>query len=113
MYAIYHGPEGLKTIANRVNLSAHIGARLFEHYGFTLLKNSAYASEFFDTITIVECDGKKLKEEFEKHKININLINSKEISLSFSEITKREDLVEIGHVLAEFTQQPEVSIASL
>jgi glycine dehydrogenase len=41
MYAIYHGPEGLKGIANRLNLSAHIAARLFEHYGFTLLTNSA------------------------------------------------------------------------
>jgi glycine cleavage system pyridoxal-binding protein P len=41
MYAIYHGPEGLKTIANRVNFSSHIAARLFEHYGFTLLNNSS------------------------------------------------------------------------
>jgi glycine dehydrogenase len=50
---------------------------------------------------------------FEKNKININLINDKEISLSFSESTKKEDLAEIGHVLAEFTQQPEVHISSL
>lgn len=64
MYAIYHGPEGLKGIANRVNFSAHIGARLFEHYGFTLLKNSGDSSAFFDTITIVDCDAKRLKEEF-------------------------------------------------
>jgi glycine dehydrogenase len=28
-------------------------------------------------------------------------------------LTKHEDLVAIGHVLAEFTQQPEVNIASL
>jgi glycine dehydrogenase len=64
MYAIYHGPEGLKKIANRVNFSAHITASLFEHYGFTLLKNSGDSSAFFDTITIVDCDAKRLKEEF-------------------------------------------------
>ena len=40
MYAIYHGPEGLKRIANRVNSFAFLAARLFEHYGFTLLTNS-------------------------------------------------------------------------
>jgi glycine dehydrogenase len=113
MYAIYHGPEGLKTIANRLNFSAHVAARLFEHYGFTVLNNSSEHSAFFDTITIVDCDARKLKEEFEKNRININFISNKEISLSFSEVTKREDLIEIGHVLAEFTQQPEVNIASL
>lgn len=62
MYAVYHGPEGLKTIANRVHFSAHIAARVFEHYGFTLLTNAE--TTFFDTITIVDCDAKKLKEQF-------------------------------------------------
>ena len=37
MYAVYHGPQGLKSIAKRVNLAAQIGAKLFEHYGFTVL----------------------------------------------------------------------------
>lgn len=40
MYAIYHGPEGLKDIAKRVNLAAQLASRIFEHYGFTLLANS-------------------------------------------------------------------------
>lgn len=63
MYAIYHGPEGLKTIAKRVNYSAHVAARLFEFYGFTLLSSSKENSTFFDTITVqVDCDAKKLKE---------------------------------------------------
>lgn len=29
MYAVYHGPQGLKNIAQRVNLAAQIGAKLF------------------------------------------------------------------------------------
>jgi glycine dehydrogenase len=64
MYAIYHGPQGLKDIANRIHYSAHITARLFEHYGFTLATQSGQSSNFFDTITIVECDANKLKEVF-------------------------------------------------
>lgn len=55
---------------------------------------------FFDTITIVDCNAEKLREEFEKNKININVIDSKTISLSFSELTKIEDLKEIGKVLS-------------
>ena len=62
MYAIYHGPEGLKNIAKRVNQSAHITARIFEHYGFSLLKNEKDASSFFDTFTVVDCDARKLSQ---------------------------------------------------
>ena len=29
MYAVYHGPQGLKSIAKRLNLAAQIGAKLF------------------------------------------------------------------------------------
>jgi len=60
MYAIYHGPEGLKNIAIRVNTSAHIAANIFEHYGFTLHSNCKTSSSFFDTFTVVGCDAKKL-----------------------------------------------------
>jgi glycine dehydrogenase len=62
MYAIYHGPEGLKNIAQRVNQSAHITARIFEHYGFSLLKNEKDTSSFFDTITVIDCDARKLSQ---------------------------------------------------
>jgi glycine dehydrogenase len=77
MYAVYHGPEGLKEIANRVNFSAHVAARLFEFYGFTVLNSSQESSVFFDTITIIDCDAKKLDEEFVKNKININVVGDK------------------------------------
>lgn len=89
MYAIYHGPEGLKTIAKRVNHSAHIAARIFEHYGFSLLKNEKDASSFFDTVTVVDCDAKKLTQEFEKSHINISVLSDRTVSLAFNELTKR------------------------
>jgi glycine dehydrogenase len=53
MYAIYHGPQGLKDIAKRVNLAAYIAQKTFEHYGFTVLETK----NFFDTITIVDCNA--------------------------------------------------------
>ena len=75
MYAIYHGPQGLKNIAQRVNLAAQICAKLFEHYGFNLATNKQEYSNFFDTITVTDCDARKLAETFEKKGININVIN--------------------------------------
>lgn len=64
MYAVYHGPQGLKSIAQRVNLAAQIAAKLFEHYGFNLATSKKEYSNFFDTITITDCDAKKLSELF-------------------------------------------------
>jgi glycine cleavage system pyridoxal-binding protein P len=61
MYAIYHGPEGLKNIANRVNYAAQVTSRIFEHYGFTLLSQENKLA-YFDTITVIDCDAKRLKD---------------------------------------------------
>ena len=64
MYAVYHGPQVLKSIAKRVNLAAQIGAKLFEHYGFTVLQNQKDFVSFFDTITVIDCNAQKLAETF-------------------------------------------------
>ena len=53
MYSIYHGPQGLRDIAKRLNLAANVSHKIFEHYGFTVLANK----NFFDTITIIDCDA--------------------------------------------------------
>lgn len=45
--------------------------------------------------------------------MNLNVINEKEVSLSFSEVTKLEDLEEINKVLAEFTIETELDVDSL
>jgi glycine dehydrogenase len=77
MYAVYHGPNGLKNIARRVNLAAQMAGRIFEHYGFNLLASPKENSPFFDTITITDCDANKLDQAFVKHGININVLNDK------------------------------------
>src|SRR6187402_578626 len=47
MYAVYHGPEGLRRIAHRVNRLTTILARGLGKLGF-----QAQASAFFDTVTV-------------------------------------------------------------
>lgn len=37
MYAVYHGPNGLKTIAHRVNNAAQLACKAFKRYGFNVL----------------------------------------------------------------------------
>jgi glycine dehydrogenase len=47
MYAVYHGPEGLKTIANRVHGLAKAFAAGVQAKGF-----SVFSGEFFDTVGV-------------------------------------------------------------
>lgn len=54
-----------------------------------------------------------MSEAFVKNSMNLNMINEKEVSLSFSEVTKLEDLEEINRVLAEFTIETELDVDSL
>ena len=54
MYAVYHGPKGLRNIGERVSAMAQIAGRLFEAYGIILersVDNSKHV-DFFDTITV-------------------------------------------------------------
>jgi len=56
MYAIYHGPKGLRSISHRVHALSQLSAKLWEGYGFTLLnENGKY--NFFDTFTVVNCNA--------------------------------------------------------
>jgi len=54
MYAVYHGPEGLKTISNRVNGFAKIFA-----LGATKLGFKPVGTDFFDTVTVNVGDADK------------------------------------------------------
>ena len=47
MYAVYHGPDGLKNIAKRVALLTQTVAEAIEERGFELVSDN-----FFDTITV-------------------------------------------------------------
>src|SRR6185437_10411935 len=47
MYAVYHGPQGLKAIAQRVHRVAALLAAGVKQLGYTLVNET-----FFDTVTI-------------------------------------------------------------
>ncbi|PQJ78660.1 aminomethyl-transferring glycine dehydrogenase [Polaribacter porphyrae] len=79
MYAVYHGKEGLKHIADYVHTTTKTLAILLKDLGFEQL-NSAY----FDTI-LIQADTTKLKEIAEANKINFNYIDEKHVSISLNE----------------------------
>ena len=107
MYAVYHGPEGLKYIANNVHNTAATLAVALENIGYSQL-NSA----FFDTI-VIKADKEQIKPIAEKHEINFYYIDNQTISISLNETTSLKDLNAIIAVFNEATNNDSSSIDSL
>jgi glycine dehydrogenase len=87
-YAAYHGPEGLKTIAQNIHNRTITVAKVLETLGFYILNTN-----FFDTIK-VSCPAsvsvKILKENALKRHINLRYFPSGEIGISIDETTDEE-----------------------
>ena len=95
MYAVYHGPEGLKHIANNVHNSAATLAVALENIGYSQLNAS-----FFDTI-VIKADKEVIKPIAERHEINFYYIDNHTISISLNETTTLNDLNAIIAVFNE------------
>ncbi len=91
MYAVYHGPKGLKYIAEQIHSKTKAVSQLLNTFGFEQL-NSAY----FDTILVNINDAKKLKSISESKEINFNYIDNHHVSISLNENTSEDDIKKIA-----------------
>ena len=76
MYAVYHGPEGLKNIAERIHLLTQVSKIGLEKLGHAVLTKS-----FFDTLHVKPVSLTHFKTESEKLEINLRYYNG---SVGFS-----------------------------
>jgi glycine dehydrogenase len=95
MFAVYHGPKGLRYIADKVHDMASTLADALNKLG-VYQTNTA----FFDTI-VVKADAKKVRVIAEKNEINFFYIDDETISISLNETTL---LADINEVIAVFAQ---------
>lgn len=105
MYAVYHGPKGLRYIANKVHAVAATTANELTKLGYEQT-NSA----FFDTI-VVKADSQKIKVVAEQNNINFFYIDEAIVSIAFNETTSIEDVAKIVSIFAaaKGTQAPEIT----
>ena len=99
MYAVYHGPEGLKAIAQRVHLLARTLALGLAKLGFTVAgpKSAGRPEPFFDTLCI-QTDSQPVAEivaRAEKLRMNFRPIGSHAIGIALDETTTEQDLRDI------------------
>lgn len=93
MYAVYHGPQGIKNIASRVNHWAGLLNVSLKELGFSQLNE-----HFFDTLKIYIDDIsliKKIKKAALTAKINFRYIDKYTLGLSVDETTSEPDVKEI------------------
>jgi glycine dehydrogenase len=115
MYAVYHGPEGLKKIAQRIHALTGILAAGLERLGFKVgqasrLSSGEAASQspkgqarrlpYFDTITITLGDKRAadIVKLAEAHRMNFRKIDDHTLGISLDETTAESDVAEIWQV---------------
>ena len=96
MYAVYHGPKGLKYIANKVHQNAALLAKSLTNAGLTLENET-----FFDTIRIKVTDTKKIKEIALSNEVNFYYPDATTVSISINETTNKKDLEQILSIVSE------------
>jgi glycine dehydrogenase len=98
MYAVYHGPEGLRNIALRVHSLARIVAGELSKFGF--VQENAL---FFDTLQIklgsVSADA--LRAAAEARGVNLRYIDASHVSISLDETHSLEDLQQLIGAFAD------------
>ncbi|MFP6557486.1 aminomethyl-transferring glycine dehydrogenase [Paraburkholderia sp. B3] len=97
MYAVYHGPQGLKTIALRVNRVAAILAAGAKQLGYTLVNES-----FFDTLTFESgARTQALHDAALARGMNLRRVSETRVGVSVDETTTRADLADLLAVFAQ------------
>eukprot|EP00899_Mesostigma_viride_P005872 jgi/Mesvir1/15286/Mv06501-RA.1 len=109
MYAIYHGPQGLKDIATRVHGLASVFAA-----GVSQLKGYSASDSFFDTVKVSVGAGKaeQLAAAARDAGCNIRVLSDSAVSLSFDETTTAADVDQLFAVFNGGKEAP-FSVKSL
>jgi glycine dehydrogenase len=90
MYAVYHGPDGLKNIAKRVAvLTQALGNALTEE-GIKL-----HSKTYFDTITVVTDNKEDVRQAAEAKGMNFYYRADNMVSISLDETTTTRDVLDI------------------
>ncbi|BAY16110.1 glycine dehydrogenase [Anabaenopsis circularis NIES-21] len=103
MYAVYHGPEGLKNIAENIHkLTLTLAA------GLKLLGYKISSKDIFDTLRI-ELGKQSLEailEGCQARNINLRIFDETAVGISLDETTTPEDLIDLWQIFAGKDELP-------
>jgi glycine dehydrogenase len=110
MYAVYHGPEGLKEIALRIHRRAAVLDAALKLMGFEQVN-----AQYFDTLQVElpEEELQKLKNIAEGKRINLNFLVPGQVGVSVDETTSLAQLTQVVLVFAAITNGKQVDLVAL
>ncbi|QLE00472.1 aminomethyl-transferring glycine dehydrogenase [Galbibacter sp. BG1] len=107
MYAVYHGPKGLKYIADKVHNSATALSKALADLGYDQLNDS-----YFDTI-LVKADARNVKSIAELEDVNFLYVDGDKVAISLNEATTLKDLNAIVQIFADAAGKNTIKIEKL
>lgn len=112
MYAVYHGPAGIRRVANKVHDYTRVFNSAVERFGYVTENRS-----FFDTVTLnvppVVQTADMLHAVARKAGINLRQVDNKRVGVTFDESVTPQDLVALINVFASAASSPSVTISDL
>jgi len=105
MYGVFHGPDGLKSIALKIHELTVLLDNALNKIGV-----KQFNKNYFDTL-LLKGPTEKIKLIAEKNKINFNYIDDKHFSISINEATSLNDVQLIVDVIAKGAEKDSVIIS--
>jgi glycine dehydrogenase len=96
MYAVYHGPQGLRRIAQRVHRFTAILAAKLGQLGYQIINAS-----YFDTLTIKSARAAELHAIAIEHGINLRKVDAGHVGISLDETTTRADIALLWTIFSQ------------
>jgi glycine dehydrogenase len=95
MYAVYHGAEGIKSIAEQVHSNTVAVAEELKKLGYTIKTKL-----FFDTF-VVEADAAKIRAIAEANEINFHYIDANHVGISLDQTAEANDVIDVIKVFVK------------
>ena len=102
MYAVYHGPAGLKQIASRTHNHARVLASSLTAGGFALASET-----FFDTLVVTVDDAAALIAKADEAGINLRKVSDTQVGISTDETTTSATVKALAGVFGVEVAAPE------
>ena len=99
MYAVYHGPKGLRQIARHINILTGVLSNEVQKYGYKQLNQY-----FFDTVRIglpENVSVVSIRKAALEQQMNLRYIDEKQIGVSIDETTSLSDINRLVAILAK------------
>ncbi|KAL2810927.1 glycine cleavage system P-protein-domain-containing protein [Aspergillus granulosus] len=115
MYAVYHGPDGLKTIAQRImSMTTALQAKLAAlGYNVPIKSNVADGAAVFDTVTVEFASSQEadaLVAAARENKLFLRRVSETKVGISLDETAGRDEVKAILQVFATHASKGEVTL---